>query len=180
MSENKKSFFSSIPGLITGLAGLLTGIVGLVTVLIQLDVIGGSDDDAGPVAAGGTTTVAPAAGGSAPAGGATTSTTIAGRLVVEPVPIKLQATERAKTVTVRNATTATVTVQKPEYTGPDRTAFSTDTGCTNVALTPGRSCTMQVTLTPTGPLRSYKANLVLEARELGQATEVPVEAVTIL
>ena len=42
-SENKKSFWSSIPGLVTGLAGLLTGVVGLVTVLIQLDVIGGDD-----------------------------------------------------------------------------------------------------------------------------------------
>ena len=61
MSENKKSFFSSIPGLITGLAGLVTGIVGLFTVLIQLDVIGG-DDDSGPTGAGGTTTVAPATG----------------------------------------------------------------------------------------------------------------------
>lgn len=174
MSESKKSFFSGVPGVITGLAGLLTAVVGLVTVLIQLDVIG-DDDDSSPVAAGGTTTVP-----GAPAGGATSTTAVTGRLVAEPATVKLQPTEREKTVTVRNATTATVTVQKPEYTGDDRKAFSTDTGCTNVALAPGRSCTMKVTLAPTGPLRSYKANLVLEAKELGQATEVPVEATTIL
>ncbi|HEX2273772.1 MAG TPA: hypothetical protein VHG90_07860 [Acidimicrobiales bacterium] len=40
-----KSFWSSIPGFVTGLAGILTGVVGLITVLIQLDVIGGGSDD---------------------------------------------------------------------------------------------------------------------------------------
>ena len=177
MSENKKSFWSSIPGLVTGLAGLLTGIVGLVTVLIQLDVIGG-DDSSSTTAAGGSTTVAPGSG--APVPGGATTTTISGRLVAEPSSIRFQATEREKTVTVRNATTAAVTLQKPEYTGPDRAAFGTDAGCTNVSLAPGRSCTLKVTLAPTGPLRAYKANLVIEAKELTQATEVPVEATTIL
>ena len=173
MSENKKSFWASIPGLVTGLAGLLTGVVGLVTVLIQLDVIGGDDSAPTP------TTVAPAVG-APPVGGGATTTTISGQLVVEPTPIKLQATEREKAVTVRNRTTATVTLQKPEYTGPDRTAFSTDAGCTNVPLRPGASCTVKVTLAPTGPLRTYKASLVLEARELTQVTEVPIEATAIL
>ena len=177
MSENKKSFFSSVPGLITGLAGLLTGIVGLVTVLIQLDVIGG-DDDAGPTAAGGTTTVAPATG--APAAGGTVTTALRGRLTVQPTPLKLQPNEREKVVTVKNDATATVTVLKPTYTGENASAFSTDAGCTNVALRTGESCTMKVQLSPSGPLRVYKANLVIEANELAQVTEVPVEASTIL
>lgn len=171
MSEKGKTFFSTIPGLVTGLAGLLTGIVGLVTVLIQLDVIGGKD--AATPAAGVTTTVAPGL-----AAGVTT--TVSGRLVASPTPLKLAATERDKTVTVTNGSTATLTVQKPEYTGADRTAFITDSGCTNVALRPGSSCTVKVTLTPSGPLKTYRANLVLEAKEIAQVTEVPVEATAIL
>ena len=176
MSENKKSFWSSIPGLVTGLAGLLTGIVGLVTVLIQLDVIGG--DDSGTPNAAVTTTIAP--GGTAGTTGGGGATTISGRLAAEPTSLKLGTTEREKTLTVRNLTNTSLTVLKPEYTGTDRSAFSTDAGCTNVVLPAGRSCTLKVTLSPTGPLKTYKANLVLEAKEIPQATEVPVEASTLL
>ena len=175
MSENKKSFWSSIPGAVTGLAGLLTGIVGLVTVLIQLDIIGGDDGETSNAAV--TTTIAPGATAGTSGGG---GTTIAGRLAAEPASLKLQPTERDKTLTVRNASTTTLTVLKPEYTGADRSAFSTDAGCTNVVLQAGRSCTVKVTLSPSGPLKTYKANLVLEAKELPQVTEVPVEASTIL
>jgi hypothetical protein len=180
MSENRKSFWSSIPGLVTGLAGLLTGVVGLVTVLIQLDVIGGKDD-ATPSAVV-TTTVAPGgtAGTTGGTAGAGAPTTISGRLAAEPTSLKLATGEREKTVTVRNLTNASLTVLKPEYTGADKSAFSTDSGCTNIVLPAGRSCTLKVTLSPTGPLKTYKANLVLEAKELPQVTEVPVEASTLL
>ena len=180
MSENKKSFWSSIPGLVTGLAGLLTGVVGLVTVLIQLDVIGGDDSDTPNAAV--TTTVAGVgnAGTTAGAGGGGSATTISGRLAAEPTSLKFQPTERDKTLTVKNATNATVTVLKPEYNGPDKSAFSTDSGCTNVSLRVGASCTVKVTLSPSGPLKTYKASLVLEAKEISQVTEVPVEASTIL
>lgn len=181
MSENKRSFWSSIPGLVTGLAGLLTGVVGLVTVLIQLNVIGGDKSD--KPTADVSTTIAP--GGTAATTGGTgagggSSTTISGRLAADPVSLKLATGEREKTLTVRNLTNASVTVLKPEYTGTDKSAFSTDSGCTNVVLTVGRSCTLKVTLAPTGPLKTYKANLVLEAKEIPQVTEVPVEASTLL
>jgi hypothetical protein len=180
MSENKKSFWSSIPGLVTGLAGLLTGIVGLVTVLIQLDVIGGSDDAATP--AGVTTTVV--AGGTAgptgTSGGTGATTTVSARLTTDPTSLKLATGEREKTLTVRNLSSTPLTVLKPEYSGADRAAFSTDSGCTNVVLPAGRSCTLKVTLSPSGVLKTYKANLVLEAKEIPGATEVPVEATTLL
>jgi hypothetical protein len=176
LSENRKSFWSSIPGLVTGLAGLLTGIVGLVTVLIQLDVIGGDSNTANPAVA---TTVAPAPSGTG--AGAGVSTTVSGRLTVDPAAIKFQATEREKTVTVRNNATATVTVLEPEYTGTDRTAFRSDSGCTNVALRVGASCTMKITLIPSGPLKTYRASLTVEAKEIPQqVTEVPIEGVALL
>ena len=172
MSE-KKSFWSSIPGLVTGMAGLLTAVVGLVTVLIQLDVIGGDDDSPTP-AAGVTTTVA----GAVPAAGVTT--TISGKLTAAPSTLKLATTEREKSVTVTNDASGPLTVLKPEYTGQDKSAFNTDSGCTNVSLLPGRSCTVKVQLSSGGALKVYKATLVLEAKELPRATEVPVEASTLL
>ena len=171
MSE-RKSFWSSVPGLVTGLAGLLTGVVGLVTVLIQLNVIGG-DDPGSPPAAIVPTTVAPATGGSP-------STTISGQLKADPGTLKLAATEREKTLTVRNASTAMVTVLKPQTTGKDPSAFKIDEGCTGQILRPGSSCTVKVTVAPNGPLRTYTASVVLEAKELSQVTEVPVEATAIL
>ena len=181
MSENKQSFWSTIPGLVTGLAGLLTGIVGLVTVLMQLDVIGGNGDDSS--GANAPTTVGPG-GSTGNAGGGNTGggggTNISGRLTADPSTLKFGTGEREKTLTVRNSTNAQVTVLKPEYTGTDKSAFSTDSGCTNVVLQSGRSCTLKVTLSPSGALKTYKANLVLEAKELQQVTEVPVEATTLL
>lgn len=178
MSENRKSFWSSIPGLVTGLAGLLTGIVGLVTVLIQLDVIGG--DGGGTPGAAVTTTLAPGATAGTTGAGGGSATTISGRLAAEPTTLKLATNERTKTLTVRNLSNTSLTVLKPEYTGADRSAFSTDSGCTNVVLPAGRSCTLTVTLAPTGPLKTYKASLMLEAKEIPQPTEVPVEASTLL
>ena len=174
MSENKRSFWSSVPGLVTGLAGLLTGIVGLVTVLIQLNVIGGDSSSDTPAASVAPTTVA----GQAPAGGATPTTATVGRLTAEPSTLKLQPTEKEKAVTIRNSGTAMLTVEKPEYTGADKAAFTAVSDCTT--LRPGASCTVRVQLTPSGPLKTYRASLVLGAKELPGVTEVPVEASTIL
>lgn len=176
MSENRKSFWSSIPGLVTGLAGLLTGIVGLVTVLIQLDVIGG--DGGGSPNAAVTTTVVP--GGTAGTTGGGAVTTVSGRLTAEPTTLKLATGEREKTLRVVNNATTTVTVLKPEYKGRDSSVFIVDSGCTNVALRVGASCTVKVQLARSEPLKTYEASLVLEAKEISGVTEVPVTASTVL
>ncbi len=178
MSESRRSFFSTIPGLITGLAGLLTGIVGLVTVLIQLGVLGG-DDGGQQVGTTGTETTVTGGAPSSRDGGATTTTEPA-RLTVSPASLKLQPTEREKSIKVENPTrTATVTVLAPELTGADRAVFRADAGCTNVRLEPGRSCTLKVLFAPSGALRSYTATLVVQG-ERTRAIEVPIEATTIL
>ena len=174
MSERTRSFFSTIPGLVTGLAGLLTGIVGLVTVLIQLNVIGG--DDSNNVATTGTT-VAPAGGGGA---GAATTAAAGGRITVDPASLKLAPTEREKTLTVRNEGPGPLTVLPPEFDGTDKTVFRTDAGCTNKRLEAGRSCTLKVLFTPGGPLKSYSAKLVLKGEGATRVTEVPVDATTLL
>ena len=177
MSESKRSFFSTIPGLVTGLAGLLTGIVGLVTVLIQLGVVG-DDSDGSPATGTGTgTTVAPGA----PAGGAGGAATEVGRLTVSPTLVKLQGTQREAEVKVTNqASTAKVTVLTPEFDGADQSVFRADAGCTNVPLEPGRSCTLKVLFSPSGPLKSYRATLVVKGDRGTPDTKVPVEASSLL
>ncbi len=177
MSENKRSFFSTIPGLVTGLAGLLTGIVGLVTVLIQLNIIGGDDANGSTAVNAGPT---PNAQANAGADGKKL-TTEDGRIAVDPKNLRLGPTEREKSLKVTNeASTATVTVLTPQFDGPDKAVFRTDAGCANARLEPGRSCTMKVLFTPSGPLKSYTATLVLKADGSARVTEVPVDASTLL
>ncbi len=104
------------------------------------------------------------------------ATTISGRLAAEPTTLKLATAEPNKSLTVRNLTNATVTVLKPEYKGRDSAAFSVDSGCTNVSLRAGASCTVKVQLSRSEPLKTYEARLVLEAKEVSEVTEVPVTA----
>jgi hypothetical protein len=176
MSESKKSFWSSIPGLVTGLAGLLTGIVGLVTVLIQLDVIGG--DDAETPAPGVTTTVAGATTGSP-----VTPTTALGTFTLSPKPLTFGPNDKVKTVTVRNTSdVAAITLMAPKVIGDDAARFTPafDT-CSSAPLGPNLSCTIKVTFAPTGPLATYKATLqVVPATGAVRGDEVPITASTLL
>ena len=178
MSENKRSFFATIPGLVTGLAGLLTGIVGLVTVLIQLNVIGGDDSNGSTgVNAGGPVTSAPPGGGGA---GGTTPATRPATFTVDPKSLKLAVNEREKSLKVTNDGPGAITMLAPEFSGTDKAVFKTDAGCTNTRLEAGRSCTLRVLFNPSGPLKSYTATLVLNADRTARATEVPVDATTLL
>jgi hypothetical protein len=181
VSEDKRSFWSTIPGLITGLAGVLTAIVGLITVLIQLGVLGGNDHSDRTVATGGATNTT-AAGASVTQGTATgaTATTEAGRLTVNPTALTLQGTEREKALVVKNAGSVTVNVRSPEIMGADKSVFQADAGCTNVKLTPGDTCTLKVLFAPSGPLRSYTANVVVKGDHGTPDVPVPIQASSIL
>jgi len=171
VSQNKRSFWSSIPGLITGIAGLLTAVAGIGTLAVQQGIIGGNGSNS-PA-----TTAAPGGAGAT----ATTTTTEEGAFTVSPTLLTFKTGEREKTLTVKNPTrTARITVTRPQFTGADASVFEADAGCTNVRLEPGRSCTVKVLFAPSGLLKSYKANLVLEANGGSGATEVPIEASTLL
>jgi hypothetical protein len=181
--SDRRSFWSSVPGLVTGLAGLLTGIVGLVTVLIQLGVLGGKDkasSSGSPPTTVSTTTVTVAPGqtnSTTVLGGVagSTPTTERGRFTVSPTLLTLQSSDRQKPLTVKNASTATsITVLAPDFDGADKAAFKADAGCTNALLQPGASCTLNVLFTPTGILRSYSANVVVKASG-ADSTSVPIE-----
>lgn len=173
MSEGKRSFFATIPGLVTGLAGLLTGIVGLVTVLIQLGVVGG-DSTSDNTSQATSTTVAQGAG-SAP------STTEVPRFVVTLTVIEFtSAGPRTKTVTVKNESNSVLlNVQSPQITGPDRAQFNVSSGSCTSPVGPGRACELSVTFSPAGPLRNYQASL--EVGALGaRAQEVRITASSLL
>ena len=174
MSEGKRSFFATIPGLVTGLAGLLTGIVGLVTVLIQLGVLGG-DNASDSTSGGSTTTTVAQAGGGGP------STTEVPRFVVNPTVLDFPSGgPRTKTVTVKNdSNSVLLNVQSPQITGADRAQFSVSPGNCTSPVGSGRTCELSVTFSPSGPLRNYQASL--EVGALGARTqEVRLTASSVL
>lgn len=178
MSENKKSFWSSIPGLVTGLAGLLTGVVGLVTVLIQLDVIGG--DDSNGAAPGVSTTVAGNAATSSDGRPAGTPRTETPAFTLSASTLEFKPTDpREKSVTVRNTGAVPLTLSPPRVEGPDRTQFSATLGTCSGPVAAGSSCTMSVTFTPAGPLKTYSALLSVSAPG-APADEVDLKATTVL
>ena len=178
MSEKKRSFFATIPGLVTGLAGLLTGIVGLVTVLMQLNVIGGDDSNDSAVNAGGSVTTAPAGGGGA---GGTAPTTETGTFTVTPNPLNFgPADPKEKTLTVKNtSSTARLSVQTPKVIGKDAERFSASSDCSG-SLAPNLSCNVRVTFAPSGPLRTYEAVIQIQATGAARGAEVKVTASTLL
>ena len=179
MSENKRSFWASVPGLVTGLAGLLTGIVGLITLLVQLNVIGG---DKSTRAATSPTTVAGAP--TTVTGGATATTVEAATFTVNPPTLDFQPSDpKEKVVTVKNISrTVSITVSAPRVTGDNATVFAATLGtCANGPLAPNLSCTIKVTFTPpAGILRRYSAILQVQASEARAGTEVTLTASSIL
>ena len=178
MSENKKSFWSSIPGLVTGLAGLLTGVVGLVTVLIQLDVIGG--DDSNGAAPGVSTTVAGNAATSPDGRPAGTPRTEAPAFTLSASTLEFKPTEpREKEVTVRNTGSVPLSLSPPEVEGADRSQFSASLGTCSGSIRVGGVCTLRVTFAPAGPLKTYTATL--EVGAVGApADTVQLKATTVL
>lgn len=179
MSEHSRSFFSTIPGVITGLAGVLTAIVGLITVLIQLGVIGGDDSNGSGSGTNGSTTVAPAGGG---ASGGGTTTTEAGTFTVNVTTLNFgPADPKEKPLTVRNtSSTARLSVQTPRVTGKDAARFTATVGDCTSALAPNLTCNIRVTFTPAGPLGNYEANLQIQASGAPAGAEVKLTASTLL
>lgn len=168
-----RAFFSTLPGVVSGVAGALTAIVGLLTVSVQLGWIGGDDGDNGGSPSATTTTVT--GGGSA--GGSATTSGGTGLLAVSPPRLTFAALgSKEATVTVRNDGNGPVTLRPPTLDGPDRAQFSAAySGCPATPLEPGRSCPLRVTFSPTRGGR-YQATLVVApASGATKAVEVAIE-----
>ncbi len=164
------SFWSSIPGVLTGLAGVLTAAVTLFTLALSQGWIGDGSPD-------GATTSAGARGGSTAGAGAAASSP---ELSVDPMTLRFRPTlltAATETVTVRNEGDVPFTLDAPELSGDDPEAFKVDDGsCAGRSLASGRSCELSVTFDPSGVGRA-NAILVVSVKEDGQAKEVSLDAV---
>lgn len=157
-TKTKRSFWSTIPGFLTGLAGVLTAVVTLLGLAVNQGWIGdGGGADGGAGSAG------------------------VPRITVEPErltfrKVSLQAV--VETVTVLNDGTEPVSLES-EITGDDAGTFSAeDAECAKAPLPPGRSCPVEVTFDAgTG---QYSATLVITADGGDGAEEVPLEATAVV
>lgn len=155
MGADSKSFWSTIPGLITGLAGVLTAIVGLGTLLIQLGVIGDGGGGSTKTGRSTATTLAPGSGGSGGSSGSqsgTATTRAVKTFGVSPETVTLKGNEKAS-IMVRNTGNAALLLV-PEVTGRDADKFTVDDGSCSSELAPQDSCVLTV---------SFEGGLVAEA-----------------
>jgi hypothetical protein len=154
----KGSFWSSLPGVLTGIAGLATAVVGLLSLAASQGWIGGDG------------------GGDAGEGDAAPVVDVEPRAIeFQPVP-----TSREATVAVTNEGTGPFRVDQPQITGPDADRFDVDgSACTRKELPAGQSCDVVVTFDPGGPGRS-SARLVVSVNDAAQSVQVPIEATAVL
>ena len=141
MSTNRKSFWSTIPGLITGLAGILTALVGLGTLLIQIGVIGDDDGDSGTTRPG--ATAGPRGGGSDTGGSGGSGSSGRTTFTVAPDELKLTAGDKSGDVTVSN-TGETPFRLVAEITGSGADQFNLSKGTCGGEVPEGGSCEMTV------------------------------------
>lgn len=158
----KGSFWSSLPGVLTGIAGLATAVVALLTLAASQGWIGGGGGDGGD--------------GDAGDGDATPVVEVEPRAIeFQPVP-----TSREATVAVTNGGTGPFRVDQPQITGPDAGLFDADgSNCTGKELPAGQTCDVVVTFDPSGPGRS-SARLVVSVNDAAQSVQVPIEATAVL
>lgn len=167
MSDGNRSFWSSVPGLITGLAGLLTGIVGLGTLLVQQGVIGKDSKTPSTIAGAPLTT-----GTSVEPGSFTMSPTTLDFQPVDP---------KEKVVTLKNTSrSGTLTLSSATVTGADKDRFTVSYGTCTSSIAANLTCTLKVTFTPSGGLKKYNATLQVLASGAPQGAEVALTATTLL
>lgn len=155
MAKGERAFWSSLPGILTGLAGILTASVALLGLALSQGWIGDGGGGDGSVDAGGEVV----------------------RISVEPETLEfgrlgLPGAGDEKAVEVVNDGTATVTLET-EITGDDASQFTSDgTDCTTSPLPPGRTCQVTVSLDESG---AASATLVISANGGELAREVELE-----
>lgn len=183
MGERNRSFWSTVPGLVTGMAGLLTAIVGFLTVSVQLGWIGGGKASNDKLSST-TTTVASSSStssSSATAGigtpgvpGSTGSLSIQ----VEPQVLNFSALAAAdKTLTITNRGSGDVSVLTPIIEGTGAAQFQVDdTDCTRAPLAPRDKCELKVTFTPSGLAGGSSATLDISLSGGDRPTTVALRA----
>lgn len=154
MAKGERAFWSSLPGILTGLAGILTATVALVGLALSQGWIGDGGGENSSVDAGGDVV----------------------SISVEPDKLEFGTISLPgsgeKAVEVLNDGTAPVTLAT-EITGDDAEKFSSDgSDCTTSPLPPGRTCEVTVSLDESG---GASATLVVSANDGELAQEVELE-----
>ena len=169
MSTRSKSFWSTIPGLITGLAGILTALVGLGTLLIQVGVIGGDGDgDVNTTTRPGATAAPRAGDGSSGSDGSGSGRPT---FTVAPDDLKLTLGDKSGEVTVSNTGDTAFTLVA-EITGTSADQFTLRRGTCGAEVPENGSCTMTVEFKG---LVAATAELELTARGAAASQEVSLE-----
>ena len=157
----ERSFWSSIPGLLTGLAGVLTGVVGLLGLAANQGWLGEGKAEEGQGEGSGSEVV---------------------RISVEPDEVsltKVPLRDAKETLTVSNDGTEPVTVST-SLEGEDAETFKVDDGdCTRSAIPSGGRCDMSV-IFDAGPRPSpYRASLEVAANGDEQVQQVVLEGISL-
>lgn len=205
MSEQQKSFWSTMPGIITGVAAIVTGLGALVPVVLStshgkaahtqnaatssLDPSASASPSASPSPTpGGLATTSPGATDS-PAPDTTPAATpstgaVAGlaALSVNPVSLNLgqaasgNATQPA-TVTLANPGSSPAVLDGFQFTGPNAAQFAiASTTCgTGIALAPQSSCQVSVRFTAQSP-GAASAALVVNFHAPASSVSIPLSA----
>ena len=176
-SGSGKSFFSSMPGVITGVAGLLSAVAAVGGLAVQQGWIGDSgSSDSGTVQTGRTNR---GAEGANTGGGGEATSEKTGTFDVDPSSVVFQPVgSRDAEVKVSNTGDVPIEVESPTITGADADRFDADDGSCSGSLDPGRSCQLEVTFKPaTG---SFEAVLVVSADGAPKSAEVPIRGSAVL
>jgi|GEM_PF-4155358 len=170
MSDGK-SYWSTVPGVVTGVASIVTAIVGLLGISVQAGWLGGDDNQASSND-GVATTIA------STLPGATSTTVVAGKqgeFTIEPDSVTFESLgAKEATVVVRNIGDVPLTVRKPTISVGATAFAASDVTCTASPLPPDSRCEIKVTFTATQP-GAYAGVLAVAAANAPKQVEVDLK-----
>ena len=191
----KKSYWSTLPGLITGIAAIVTGLAALIPIVLGLTKSPNKHNPSGAPAAtqsasptpsgssGSSDTGSPSPGDSGAAGSTESpspTSSGAAALVASPSTedwgqISVNSSPQERTVTFSNQGSSGITIDSVQITGPQASAFSISrTTCGNgTTVATGSTCEVAITYKPA--LGSQSASLVVNYHPpRASSTKVPL------
>jgi hypothetical protein len=175
----KKNFWQTVPGVITGLATILTAVLALIPIF------NGGDTDPEPQAGESPSpTPSETATTSQPSSGSTGGTRIAPRAVIAPKVVEFGSVGTGRTgtqtVTIANTGNEYLVVESAEITGrEDVFSVSADECLEATGIEPEGECEITVTFNPTSP-GSYAGFLQIEHSGDGSPERVALNAAAAL
>jgi hypothetical protein len=172
MAEGKKSFWMTVPGLISGIAATVTGLAVLIPLLLGVGGKHTNKNSASQNSSPGVTSTSTAGGSTGgtsgpgstplPTDSASGSTSSPLGITADPSSVNVTGKAADATVTFTNPGSTDVTIDKVEITGANASAFSVaSTTCGNGStVSPNQSCQVMVHYTPPA-LGSASASLVV-------------------